>query len=216
MSDYAAWIMHVNRIDLLDSAVESAKDLWDEMIVIDNSPENGEVIGTRYGNTPTVYRPCVPLSCAQSFNFMFRDTVARGSNICLWMHSDAVAGPESCTKLLKVAQQYNSEHRKWGVLFTNYDALAAINAEAALEVGGCDVNLPQYFTDNCLQRRLRFAGYECIDTNLPVEHLGSQTIRSDAQRAFMNSITFPLYRMYYIAKYGGEPGRESFLTPFNR
>jgi hypothetical protein len=212
--DYRAWIMHVNRLDFLFKAVNSAADIKDGLTVIDNSAKEDERLAYNLG--VKVFRPCVPLSCPQSFNLMMRETREAGTNICIWMHSDAEAHAGSCLKLLNTARKMNDEGRKWGILWTNYDALCAMNANMLQDVGEWDINLPQYFVDNDQQRRLRIAGYELIDTGIPVHHTGSVTIRSDKRLEFLNSITFPLYEKYYRQKWGGSPGQETFTIPFGR
>ena len=64
---------------------------------------------------------------------------------------------------------------------------------------------------------MRLAGFEIIETGLEVTHHNeaSSTIKSDAKRAFLNSVTFPLYAEYYRQKWGGDPGSEQFIQPFN-
>jgi hypothetical protein len=98
---------------------------------------------------------------------------------------------------------------------TNYDALAAFNTAAFREVGGWDVHLPWYFADNSMYRKLRLAGYELIESNLPVKHEPSQTIKSDPFLNHINGITFPIYAEYYRQCWGGSPGNETFTVPFN-
>jgi hypothetical protein len=212
MTDYRAYIFHVNREDLLQKAVASARDLWKELTVVDNSA-NGLEAPIPYVH---VLRPTVPLTAIQSINFAMVNTRAQGAKIAIWMHSDAEAHPGSCLALVEYARRMNTEGRKWGTLFTNYDALAALNTDLIDTVGLWDTTFHSYFGDNDYYRRIRLAGYECIDTGIPVYHTASQTINSDPELRFRNSITFPLYQAYYVAKYGGSPGSETYLTPFNR
>jgi hypothetical protein len=212
MTDYRAYIFHVNREDLLQKAVASARDLWKELTVVDNST-NGLEVPIPYVH---VLRPTVPLTAIQSINFAMMNTRTQGAKIAIWMHSDAEAHPGSCLALVEYARRMNVEGRKWGTLFTNYDALAALNTELIDTVGLWDTTFHSYFGDNDYYRRIRLAGYECIDTGIPVYHTASQTINSDPELRFRNSITFPLYQAYYVAKYGGSPGNETYSTPFNR
>jgi hypothetical protein len=75
----------------------------------------------------------------------------------------------------------------------------------------------QYFSDCDYYRRVQLAGFELLETGRPVVHVdqGSNTLRSDPRREFLNRITFPLYAAYYAMKWGGRPGREKFALPFN-
>lgn len=213
MNDYCAWIPVVNRFDLLDKAIDSAKDVWEQLTIIDNSPNGLE---HPYPYPIEVFRPPVSFSCPQYFNYMMHSTKDKGAKICIWMHADAEAQENSCSKLLESCRKLVNSGRKWGYVFTNYDSLCAMNPSMMDDVGEWDTFFQQYYCDNDHQRRARISGYEMIDSGLPVIHHGSQTLRSDPKRIFMNSITFPLYGSYYAAKWGGSPGNETFNVPFGR
>jgi predicted O-methyltransferase YrrM len=133
------------------------------------------------------------------------------------MHNDAEAGEGTPERLLAAVTEAHEAGRAWGVAFTNYDTLAAFNAEALGCAGPWDATLPQYFADNDYYRRLRLCGYEAIDTGLPVAHHNgaSSTVKSDPWRGHHNGVTFPIYGSYYAAKWGGPPGGESFDWPFD-
>lgn len=212
MSDYCAFIPFVNRIDLLKKAVASASDLRQYLLVIDNSKEGLE----GEDGDPQILRPSVPLTFSQTMNLILFLTRRARSRICIFMHSDAEAGIGSTSALVTEARKLVEAKKKWGVLFTYYDTLAAFNPEAFEDIGGWDTNLPWYFSDNDSYRRLRLAGWECIETGLPVKHEPSSTINSDDNLKFLNSVTFPLYESYYRRKWGGTPGNEIYAVPFNR
>jgi hypothetical protein len=211
-SDYRMWIPFVNRRDLLAKAIASAADLHSCLTIIDNSQEGLE----GDAGWPPIIRPPVPLSCSQTFNFIMRMTRQLGAHICIWMHNDAEAGEGVCAGLLEEARRLTAESRKWAVLWTFYDTLSALNTLATDDVGEWDTNLPQYFCDDDYYRRVRLAGWECIDTGLTnVKHAGSATINNDPWLKTINDATFHLYRGYYIRKWGGESGHEQYRTPFN-
>lgn len=214
MSDYKMWIPYLNRPDLLDTAVRSSEAYGSNRIIIDNSPEGLPTDTWMHWHGVYVLRPLVPLSCPQTFNYIMRTTQEQGANICIWMHNDAEPHPGVCEELLKIARQSNLQGRKWGVLWTHYDTLSAINTDLLSAGVEWDTTFWQYFCDNDFYRRVRLAGYECIDTGLQVNHPGSQTINSDPAIKLKNNATFMLYRDYYIRKWGGEPGHEAFTTPF--
>ena len=212
MSDYIMFIPYVNRIDLLRKAIESASDVRDHLVIIDNSKDG---LDGEHG-WPTIIRPLVPLTFSQSMNAMLKLAKERGASICVWMHSDAEAEPGVVMELITRARQYMAEGRKWGVLWTAYDALSAMNVEAFEDIGGWDVILTQYYSDNDAYYRLKLSGWECIDTGLKVKHTPSSTINSDPLLHFLNGVTFPLYGYYYQQKFGGEPGHEKYNIPFAR
>lgn len=203
------FIPFVNRHDLLLKAVASANRYAKTMpITLNNS-------GAQFaGQSPTL-TPDVPLSASQTLNWMHRLAKAYDVPFYFFMHNDAEAGPETVGKLYGMAAGKCERSEKWGVIFTLYDTLAAFSTAAFDEVGPWDTNLPQYFTDNDMYRRMRLAGYELAESHLPVKHEGSQTINSDPLRKRINDITFPIYTRYYAEKWGGPPGHERFERPWN-
>lgn len=212
MSDYCAWIPYVNRPDLLKKAVDSVAEYGNNLTIIDNSPAGDRGVRGIW----KVYQPCVPLSCSQTFNLIMKATKTYGAKMCVWMHNDAEAEPGTALKLVEFARQLIADKKKWGTVFTSYDALAVLNVELLDVIGEWDVVLPQYYTDNDFYRRMRLAGYESFESHLPVKHEPSQTLKSDPYRQVLNSVTFPLYGFYYEQKWGGRPGEEKYLTAFNQ
>jgi glycosyltransferase involved in cell wall biosynthesis len=215
MKDYYLFIPFVNRPDLLRKAVESVKELNPK--VVDNSPDRtcaSEVL---------IERPCQPLTFAQTMNFGLSRAAEDNRKYCLFMHSDASAVNGTGMELLERCRAaddgvngYSAHYgSKWGGIFTNYDAFVAFNVAACKAIGPWDTNLPQYFADNDYYRRMKLAGYAMLESGLEVNHTPSQTINSDPKLKFLNSVTFPLYRQYYTQKWGGEPGQETFVQPFN-
>lgn len=211
MSDFAAFVPVVNRLDLLNSVILSVPDLYEDFTVIDNSPERL----VRYvGPEHRIFRAPVPMTFSQTMNWEMEETARKEKKFCIHMHSDAVIPEGAVQKLLAFVRGLGD--RKWAVVYTFYDVLAAYNPEAMKAFGGYDTNLPNYFSDNDWYRRARLAGWECIDSGIEVGHVGSQTINSDPYLKFVNGITFPLYREYYTQKWGGGPGCETYSVPFSR
>ena len=209
--NFKAWIFAVNREDLLHKAIRSMEYARDVLTVIDNSP-NG------IGSVPfgTIFRPPVPLTFAQSQNYILQESYKSGCPFYLWIHADAEALGDSCQKMVGLAESLERSHKKWSVCFSSYDAFAAFNTKAFLNVGGWDTEFPWYFSDGSVYHKLRVAGYEFIESGLPVKHEPSQTIKSDSGLYFLNSMTFPLYEYLYSQMWGGQPGKEKFKTKFNR
>jgi hypothetical protein len=209
--DHCAFVPVVNRPDLLDNVVAATGALHGDFTIIDNSPD-GWVIEPP--GPVRVFRPPVPLSFAQTMNWMTQETIRRGKDLCVFMHDDAVIPEHACEYLLEYVRDLAPKRPRWGVVFTCYDVLAAFNPVAFQEIGGFDTCLPQYFSDNDCYRRLQLAGWEKIDSGIQVGHVGSQTINSDAYLRHVNGVTFPLHQQYYRAKWGGDPGEEAFIHPF--
>jgi GT2 family glycosyltransferase len=76
---------------------------------------------------------------------------------------------------------------------------------------------PAYFEDNDFHRRMKFAGATEAVAPCGYEHANSSTMKAyspdDLERHHMR---FRLCRDYYIEKWGGLPGHETFTVPFNK
>jgi hypothetical protein len=76
---------------------------------------------------------------------------------------------------------------------------------------------PAYFEDNDYHRRVILGGEgdRIFGVNLPFHHVGSATLdrAPEARAAFAPK--FERNRAYYVEKWGGLPGSETFTTPFN-
>lgn len=204
------FIPYVNRMDLLEKAILSAHCKGVEINILDNSD------GPSLGGGIVYRRPTVPLTFAQTQNWMLKIAEADSDydSFYLFMHSDAEAVGDTVLRLVAMAKALTTQNRRWGAIFTAYDALAAFSTEAMTAIGGWDPLFPWYFADNITYRKLHLAGYELIESNLPVKHEPSQTLKSDPSLAFRNSLTFPFYADLYRKMWGGLPGSELFSQPF--
>jgi GT2 family glycosyltransferase len=90
-----------------------------------------------------------------------------------------------------------------------------IGPETISEVGKFDENfVPAYFEDNDFHFRIKQAGklaYNIADAEF--FHYGSRT--QNAGPPIVDSYNFERNRAYYISKWGGIPGEETYTTPFN-
>jgi GT2 family glycosyltransferase len=84
-------------------------------------------------------------------------------------------------------------------------------------VGWFDENIwPAYFEDNDMHRRMVLAGRDgkiAIDAH--VKHHGSATQNYDPECPVVIPEKFVGLRDYFIEKWGGEPGKETFVNPYN-
>jgi predicted O-methyltransferase YrrM len=210
---YLLGIPFVNRPDLLRRAVKSVRALLPHVVIVDNSDA-----GLDAGRWPVeILRPPASLSFTQTMNLLQRRALDTGCDVLLCMHNDAEAGEDTPLRLLALLDEAFAAGRRWGAAFTVYDALVAFNAVMIREVGAWDQALPQYFADNDYYRRVRLAGFEILDTGLPVTHHSdaSSTVKSDPLLAHVNGVLFPLQHQYYAAKWGGEAHQERFQRPFD-
>lgn len=224
MTDFAAYVFFVNRPDLLVRSINSFPDLRDELVVVNNSDTelhevlSGDDTVECLFKANDLYQPSVPMTYSQSMNWMLRDANNKGVNLIVHFHSDAFStNPLAVKQLLTYARNDKADGRKRGLWWTFYDILFCLNVAALNEIGGWDTNFPSYFTDQDLKRRLRLAGWECHDTHIEgITHEGSATINSDPKLQLAHSMMFPLTRMLYLAKWGGEPEKEQFRWPYAR
>ena len=210
-------IVHAGgRFDLLAAAVRASKPLWKFTSIIDNTPD-GQI--TRLSRWPIpVIRPSVPLSCAQSMNFMQRLAEDRGAKAWGYQHSDAEPVDGTCDNFLVAVQEAISGAKKWAAIFTHYDILSAYNTAAVKAIGPWDAHfpMPNYTIDQDWFYRCRLAGYELIETGLQVNHLsGGSTSHRVAGRIQSHYSTAGMNEAYYKQKWGGAFNSEKFTRPWD-
>ena len=217
MTDFAAYCFYVNRPGLIRRAIDAFPDLWPELTVVDNSDKANYLAAVDI-DPAAVFIPPVPLTYAQSMNWMLKDALSRGKKLILHFHSDAATtNPNAVSELLAYARRDLAEGKRRACWWTFYDILWAINVEAFLDIGGCDPLFPSYFTDQDLKRRWHLRGWETIDTHIQgMSHEGSATINSDPKLQCENGRTFKWQATLYFEKWGGEPGHEVYIAPWNR
>ena len=75
---------------------------------------------------------------------------------------------------------------------------------------------PAYFEDNDYHWRMKQRKLKALKTNLAMYfHYGSRTIEADEKVKAQSNTGYTINREYYIKKWGGRPGSETFATPFN-
>ena len=130
-------IPYVTNPDLLRIAVDSIPSIWPMTFIVDNS---GELDPREW--PCTVCSQTVPLSHAQSMNYIFRRAVAECCQFACYMHSDARSVDDAHDRLLQAAEEILPQDPSVAILYTAYDALALYNLAAVRAVGGYDPNLP--------------------------------------------------------------------------
>lgn len=213
---YVHGIVAVNRSDLLHLAVESVRCLWPHAFILDNSRDG--YIGRNFSWPIPVVRPSVPLSCAQSMNFLQRIAMEQGADVFGYQHNDAEANSGSAEKYFQIVRSVFSSHRNWATIFTHYDILSGYNVRAVEKIGEWDAHfpLPNYHIDVDWFHRARLLGFELVDTDVGVtHHEGSSTVRSDPHLSRIGGVTARMNCEYYETKWGGGPHCERFRTPWN-
>jgi len=87
------------------------------------------------------------------------------------------------------------------------------------KVGMFDTNFyPAYFEDKDYDYRIKIGGYKFVRVmNALYYHYGSRTQKESIKNNVVcSSPVFESLRRYYISKWGGMPGNETFNKPFNK
>jgi GT2 family glycosyltransferase len=84
-------------------------------------------------------------------------------------------------------------------------------------IGSFDENfIPAYFEDNDYHYRINIAGYKAYNAvSAPYYHYGSQTQNASDILPIVPPFAFELNRSYYCDKWGGVPGEELWVHPYN-
>ncbi len=208
------YIPYLNRADLLDGAVASIPDLWPSLVVIDQSSEGLDGVDHPWiDSIAGVFRsPLGSMSFAQMMNWAQAEAGERRVKYLVFMHNDAECREPLGPKLLDCAR--TQPHV--GVVFTYYDALAVFNVAATRDVGPWDETFRWYFSDNDYYHRMQLRDWQLYNFGgQQVVHHGSQTLHSDSTVAAEVGGSWQWHEAHYRHKWGGSPGRESYLFPYD-
>jgi GT2 family glycosyltransferase len=156
------------------------------------------------------------LGVAASWNLIVRTGIARGFDLVFIGSNDTFLHPGSLAAVLELEKP--DDEVVWHLASWNF---FAIHRRAIDRVGWFDENFyPAYKEDQDYAYRCSLAGVKRIQayfTGAGAEHLGSQTIHSDAHYFACNRHTHLRLNMaYYRRKWGGNRGCERYVTPFGR
>lgn len=92
-----------------------------------------------------------------------------------------------------------------------------VRPDTVEKIGWFDENFsPAYFEDNDYHRRIVVLGHKAYSTTSALfYHYGSRTQYSDPYIPVVPSTAFEVNRLYFESKWGGSPGKELYVTPFN-
>lgn len=211
---YLIGISYVGGPEYLRKAIASIGDDHHSRTYVVNSSESGDFEGLWNGMLDdwNMVIPMVPLSHTQTHNYF--QVAAVGLDAFFVMHNDAECEPDTIDKLLEMLPTLP---KKWGVVFTNYDALAMYNPALLKHVGPWDWRgFGSYYSECDYYYRLKLAGFSIHESGLPVKHVGSHIINHVSKWIkFYTAQTFDDVGKFYVLKWGGHPGHEIFTTPFN-
>ena len=162
----------------------------------------------------TIYRPGRNIGLSKAMNYGLRWAFDRGYSEALLMNDDMVlTDPRTLTLLLDIIKVAPRQLR-W-IKNRGYSAIVVTRAITE-EIGWFDEDIAfAYFEDNDHHRRVILAGIPWDDVQIDSEHMGSGSIKSDSRLNQLNGITFPINQQWYLAKWGGGPGQETYTVPWN-
>jgi SAM-dependent methyltransferase len=212
--DYLTYIPHVNRPDLLDSAVASIPELWDSLVIVDQSSAGLDARDHEWiSRVAGIFRaPPGNMTFSQMMNWAQAEAFERRVNYLVFMHNDAECRQGVPASVLECARKRSGS----GVVFTNYDAFAVFNLQAVRDVGPWDETFRWYFADNDYYRRMLLRNWECYEFGgQGVNHHGSQTLQSEPGVKAEVDAHWQWHTDHYRHKWGGPPGHESYSIPYN-
>lgn len=162
---------------------------------------------------------------SRSINDTFIHAYAQGAEFVINSNDDTVWGAGDLQRLMNYARAHEKGHYAIQAMGTHsargregMTHAACLFYKSAFDVVGCwDENFyPAYFEDIDAGRRAMLAGLAlglCPDTN--VWHYGSATLAHDSQLEAAHHDWFKRNEAYYVRKWGGKIGSETYTTPFN-
>ena len=144
------------------------------------------------------------------------------------VNDDVTFAPGAMSKMLDAIQDFDlvsaigGDHDQTGVheIIDNgspdYAAFVIKPEEFLDKFGLFDENFtPAYFEDNDMRYRIKVSGgRQGIVLDARMYHYGSYTQNHDGQRVVSHQM-FEANRDYYVRKWGGTPGEETYINPFN-
>ena len=198
------FIPHVNRPDLTIGAIKSVPSLWKHTIVIDNSnnDELSKQISKEINQLITIKKPPVPLTTAQTYNWIRSISIEEKTDFITFMHNDCEVITHNGDVLLVEAAKtaFTDTTKKIGWIHQdaneNEDLFCAYKTEMLEDVGEWDwLCFPFYFLDIDYMRRVKNRGWTIQKTSgiLCEHHSGaSSTIKSSKLRSFINPYYFSI------------------------
>ena len=205
-------IPYLSNPDLLFECLESiSQDQYGFIHIIDNSPTKDPLVlpmGVRMKPRLLVTRGHRNLGVSASWNLLIK----LHSDAPWWAitNSDLILGEGDLERL----EENIAGH---GLVAFQGMHLFGIRGSTIQAIGWFDENfVPGYFEDNDYHYRCGLLGSTIYQLDMAGTHVMSSTLlRSDRYKA-ENARTFPLNARYYVEKWGGPVGQETYKTPFDQ
>lgn len=169
------------------------------------------------------------IGVASAWNYGMKKAIEAGCEYAVICNDDITFTPGALdamidvlknTEALLVSPNQNGEKDVVNLIENGADffCFAVKPKKFVQSVGWFDENIyPAYFEDNDMHYRMQLAGVPSyIDTRIVVNHFGSGTQNADPEKPNVPASRFEAIRAYYIRKWGGDVGKESFDRPWDR
>jgi GT2 family glycosyltransferase len=203
----ALGIPTINRSDLLLEALQTYDSNWTDrhIYIVDNGKQE---IPTK-NPWVEIHRPLVNLGVGASWNWIMKKAFENGYSHVALLNDDIVWKKS-------IGQIENFIKEKGAGLYVSGGTWCCfiISYDTFTRVGGFDeAFFPAYFEDNDYCYRCRLFGIQRVTDSFfsPEIYRNSMTIEKDGN---LNK-NFDINKQKFILKWGGEPGKEKFKTPFN-
>jgi len=206
----------VSRFDLLEAMLDSLDHPIDRLVIVDNSLSGYTARKPEVVRRVQYIRPILPLGYPGGINAGISQTP--DASWWMWVSNDLRFGPGDLAAIAEHMEPARVPRMVTGSDRRLRNAYAAANRDCIEAVGLFDewTFYPIYFDDDDYEYRCHLGGVEWMTFDGAISHAGSMTINSDSVMAAANARTFSENRERYVAKWGGPPGSEQFVTPWNR
>lgn len=200
----------INRLDLLQEALDVYEPLWAErpVFIIDNGSQD-------VPKTPWYQVEVSEMNkgVAESWNWLIQHLFDEGCSHAVIMNDDII-----CNKPAELIEEFIAAFPggfyKGSQIAMDWSVF--IIAKSTFESVGpfSDLFYPAYFEDNDYEYRMKLADTPVIATNFldPVVFRNSQSIAKDPSL----NVNFIRNSEKYVEKWGGPPRNEVFKTPYNK
>ena len=207
-NSFCIGIPTINRADLLIQALSKYSECYPNVniFIIDNGSQ-----GLVSHDKIEVETPSLNLGVAASWNRIMEKSIACGHTHTMILNDDI----ELCRDTQTFQNLINEECPEAFIKFEGTWCSFILPNKMFEAVGPFDTNFyPAYFEDNDYSRRIQLKGFEIVEREemRPTLCRNSMTIARDPA---LNH-NFEKNRHYYIYKWGGEPNKELYETPFNQ
>jgi len=181
----------------------------DKVLIVDN--------GGKYSHLDsrvTVLKQPFNQGVAASWNILVRSS----EEYRIIANDDVVFKSDTIQKMVEGLEQGNKF--VWAIRGINGFSCFSIQDSLYNIMGPFDEEISPryaYFEDNDYHYRMRLNGEDAFDSGAEAIHIGSATLKAmDSEQMKQHHTRFGTAQQNYIKKWGGLPGKEIFVTPFNQ